>query len=250
MLKYETIPTPYPQAVMASKNTGERHLTLTEDDQRGVIRIVLAQHRTLDCLALAALFQRTPKVHLLGAVTLLQELVELCREHRPEVAIIDTMFPEGAAFDAATDLVENNYVQNVLFLDDKIRVSHANQALDISRAGYFTRESSILEILKALRKLSSGEVVCDPLLHQKFSTNVKGKKSHLRFDTPTLARLSAREIQIMKLLAVGNTVRNVASKLGLAASTVDNHKSRLKKKLGIHKAAELTRIAMREGLID
>jgi two-component system invasion response regulator UvrY len=66
---------------------------------------------------------------------------------------------------------------------------------------------------------------------------------------PSLALLTARELQVMTLLARGYSVRRCAQQLGLAESTIDNHKSRLMKKLDIHKVVELTHLAIREGLI-
>lgn len=221
-----------------------------ENEQLGTIRILLLQHRALDCAALTTLFRRIPKLNLLSSTTSLRTFVELCREHRPDVAILDATLPGGAVFYAAEDLVENHYAKNVLFLDDKVCVSHANQILDNSRAGYFTRNASLAEFQKAIERLNGGEITFDPLLQRIPPTDKTSRQFQLRYDMPALAKLTSREIEVMRLLAKGHSVRDAASKLNLAMSTVDNHSSRLKKKLGIHKISELTRIAMREGLVD
>jgi len=62
--------------------------------------------------------------------------------------------------------------------------------------------------------------------------------------------LTPREMGVLKLIAQGNTVKHCAELLALAPSTVDNHKSRLMKKLGVHKSLDLTRLAIREGLVS
>ena len=66
----------------------------------------------------------------------------------------------------------------------------------------------------------------------------------------SLANLTLRERQVMRMLAEGKSVRQCADALGLAPSTIDNHKSRLMKKLSVHRSSQLTLLAIREGLID
>ena len=68
-------------------------------------------------------------------------------------------------------------------------------------------------------------------------------------DEPSLAQLTSRELQIMELLAMGYSVKQSADHLSLAESTIDNHKSRLMKKLDLHKTVELTHKAIKEGLV-
>jgi DNA-binding NarL/FixJ family response regulator len=74
--------------------------------------------------------------------------------------------------------------------------------------------------------------------------------SKLRIDLPEVNALSKRETEILTLLAEGFSVRNCAAILGLSASTVDNHKSSMMKKLMVHKSADLVRLAVRNGLVD
>jgi DNA-binding NarL/FixJ family response regulator len=78
-----------------------------------------------------------------------------------------------------------------------------------------------------------------------------GNRGRRRARSPSLLNLlTERQIQVMRLIASGMSVKDTADSLGLAPSTVDNHKSRLMKRLDIHKSSELTRLAIREGLID
>jgi len=144
---------------MASVTINDQHSIATRKSDRDSPRVILAQHRSLDLLAMSALLLSTPELDVVGAEISLQKLVESSRVLRPDVAIIDVMYPEGAAFDAATDLLENQYTRYVLFLDDAISNSaigtgHAEQAFAIPNAGYLTKEASMEDICEAIRKLS------------------------------------------------------------------------------------------------
>jgi DNA-binding NarL/FixJ family response regulator len=91
--------------------------------------------------------------------------------------------------------------------------------------------------------------VFDPALAHRIRRTSNGYQLATVSQHSLLAQLSARERQVMQLLAEGRSVAQCAEALGLSHSTVDNHKSRIMKKLGIHKASELTVRAIQEGLI-
>ena len=139
--------------------TNDLHSIATGKSWRDSPRVILAQHRSLDLLAMSTLLLSTPALDIVGAETSLQKLVEASRVLRPEVAIIDTTYPEGAAFDAAADLIENQYTRHVLFLDglfldDAARTCHAALAIAIPNTGYLTKEASLDELCEAIEKLS------------------------------------------------------------------------------------------------
>ena len=221
-----------------------------EENKHEPTRIMLAQHRILDCLGLASLFRASTRLQLISASESLQKFVDLCSEHHPDVAILDVRFPSDTAFDAAINLINNNYVKSVLFLDDEVCFTRANKALGIPHSGYFAKSASLNEIQDAIDKLKSGEVAFDRLLQRNTQLGANDPKRPQRFSLPLFKKLTKREMEVMTLLAQGLPVRRVAIELSLAESTVDNHKSRLTKKLDVHKAIELTLIAMRHGLID
>jgi DNA-binding NarL/FixJ family response regulator len=97
--------------------------------------------------------------------------------------------------------------------------------------------------------LAHGTRVIDSALAPRLRATRSGYE-FIEASTPgSVAALTVRERQVMRLLAQGTTVRECAEQLGLATSTIDNHKARLMKKLGLHKASELTCRAVREGLV-
>jgi DNA-binding NarL/FixJ family response regulator len=93
------------------------------------------------------------------------------------------------------------------------------------------------------------ERVFDPAIDHRVLRTPNGLRLELHHDQPSVAALTAREREIMRLLAQGKSVRDCAQQLHLAVSTIDNHKARMMKKLQIHKAVEVTHLAIRDGLI-
>jgi DNA-binding NarL/FixJ family response regulator len=91
--------------------------------------------------------------------------------------------------------------------------------------------------------------VFDPAIDHRVLRTPRGLLLEHHEEQPSVAALTNREREVMELLAQGNSVRDCARVMHLARSTIDNHKSRLMNKLRIHKAAELTQLAIREGLI-
>ncbi|HEY4235181.1 MAG TPA: response regulator transcription factor [Lacipirellulaceae bacterium] len=137
----------------------------------------------------------------------------------------------------------------VLLLDKDTNLALLTAVLTSSSIGYFTRDASSVELIDGIRRLARGERVFCPYVARRVESTGAGWR--FRSDQPhtPFDGLTRREMQIARLIAAGSTVPECASALHLSPSTVDNHKSRLMKKLGLHKALELTRMAIREGLI-
>ncbi len=139
---------------MASITTCDLHNIASSKSGQDSPRVILAQHCSLDLLAMSTLLLSTPELDLVGSEISLQELVESSRVLRPEVAIIDAMYPEGAAFDAAADLIENKYTRYVLFLDDVVSTCHAERAIAMPNTGYLTKEVSMEDLCEVIKKIS------------------------------------------------------------------------------------------------
>jgi len=122
--------------------------------------------------------------------------------------------------------------------------------LPYEQVSYLTRTAGAGALLEALKQLQYDDVrVFDPSVAGSLIQSAAGW--HFRDDSarPTAAALSDREFEILRHLADGCTVQQCAERLGLSASTVDNHKTRLMKKISVSKGAQLTRWAIKEGVV-
>jgi two-component system response regulator NreC len=179
----------------------------------------------------------------------LQEALTRCRRLKPSLLVVDPAVSD-ATVARSLAAVRSQSVQHLLVLDRRPREGQLVELVHEPAASYLSRSVEPAELAAAIEAiLSHGVRAIDPALRPRLRQTDRGFEYPPRPEPGTVAALTVRERQVMRLLAQGKSVRQCAQLLGVAASTVDNHKSRLMKKLGIHKASQLTYRAVRDGLI-
>jgi two-component system response regulator NreC len=127
----------------------------------------------------------------------------------------------------------------VLMLSMHSEATLVRQALDSGARGYILKDAIDLDLPAAVKKAAAGQTVLDPKLTP--STALKGERDH---------GLSARELEVLRLICDGLSNRAIATKLGLSANTVAVHRANIMKALGVHKTAELVMYAIQNGLVN
>lgn len=221
---------------------------IPESPPQNALRLVLAMRRRLDHVSLTSLLCDMPGVDLVASEADLTIAMEACRSLEPDAAIFDINFPNAAAPRIGDWLIRDGYVKRIAFLDDRLAILRAREALSIQGAIYFTRDEDLLAVCSELRrpvaKRGNGP---PPGARPNLLTSMDMLK---RFDHQGLTGLTAKERLVLRYLAGGYPVKEIAKMLNLAHSTVDNHKSRIMKKLNLHRSTLLTRIAIEAGLVD
>jgi two-component system response regulator NreC len=216
-------------------------------DHKAVKLVVVARNR-LDCDALAALIGSHRQFHVLCATTSASHALAICQRRRPHVIILDaTLVNRESDYDVKSFLPHDGEAA-VLLLDEAPHHRRLSYALKLPVVGYFMRSISGDDLIEAIGHLAAGRSAFDVGVSDVVQETSDGWRLRDKQHS-SLSRLTVREIEVLRLIALGNTVRECADKLQLAPSTVDNHKSRLMKKLGLHKTTELVRFAVREGVI-
>ena len=156
-------------------------------------------------------------------------------EHRPEVVIADWHLFEGSALSAEQRILQESPDSKVVFLGTMDK--HAPQGVDVSYCA--VRNTSANELVQMVRTAAGRDA----------ETVQQGSGVSVREFIPRNRILTAREREVLKLLAEGRTVRSVAGILGLSIKTVDAHKFNLMRKLGIHNKAELVMWAIQKKMV-
>jgi DNA-binding NarL/FixJ family response regulator len=164
--------------------------------------------------------------------------------HRPDVVITDAAMP-GAGGIALTEQIRREYPQiKVILLTAFAEPSVVNGAVRAGAAGYLLKTSAGTELIAAVRAAMSGQVyLCTECATIVVSEYQKGLKQTER------SELSAREKEILIRIANGNTTKEIAFALEVSAKTIESHRINLMTKLGLNSVAELTKYAIRNGLI-
>lgn len=178
-----------------------------------------------------------------------QEAVWAVRRFAPEVALIDLRFSDGQLFETAESILEQADSTRVMFLDHAMRPAHLSMAIAAGAHGYWTKLASFDQLCEAVRRVAAGQFCVCPAGRRYIVHTHGGVQFNLTAAGTPLAGLTRREHQVLVLLAKGLTLKQIAERLEVSPSTIDNHRSSLMKKLGIHKIVDLVRLALREGLI-
>jgi DNA-binding NarL/FixJ family response regulator len=213
-----------------------------------MIRVLLVEDHALVRAGLRALLERAGDIHVLGEAPNGQEGVELTKELKPDVVIMDIMMPRLNGIQAAEHIQSMKLSAQVLLLSMYSEEGLVHQALQSGAKGYVLKTSVSEELLEAVRSVARGEtylssaissIATDGTLH----TNASQSKN-------PLDNLSPREKEILQLIAEEHTSIEIAQMLFISEKTVEKHRANLMEKLHVRNLAGLVRLAIKYGLID
>ena len=173
-----------------------------------------------------------------------REALSVFREQRPTLVILDLNLPGVGGLEVLSRLRAIDPDARILVLsmhDDQI---HVTRALQAGAAGYISKSAPADELLEAIRRVAGGHTYIEHEIAEELVF------SHIRAASHPLKDLSSRDLDIMRLLAEGCTLPQIANALGLSYKTAANSCTRIKAKLQATSTAELIRIAIRSGLTD
>jgi DNA-binding NarL/FixJ family response regulator len=167
-----------------------------------------------------------------------RDALALIRQHRPELVILDLNLPGLGGLELLRRMIGAG-AGPILVLSMHGEPLYAKRALDAGAAGYVTKNASPDELLAAVRKVLAGGRYVEAELAQALATAGGGD---------ALDQLTARELEIMRLLAGGASLAEIAAAVGVGYKTVANNCVQIKAKLGVSRTADLVRLAIETGV--
>jgi two-component system response regulator NreC len=210
------------------------------------IRLVLAFNKWMDAAAYASLFDGTGEFDIISAERSLVAAAAACRREQPDAALVDAAFPEQESFKTAVELRRGGFKGRIALLDYTFAIVRADQALRLLHIRYFTRDEEPQILCDWLR----GKLVVANKENTEVAPRVLQRTADDSNHDQLVLELTPKERQVMELIARGFTNQEIAKQLGRAVSTVDNHRSRIMKKLGVHRSTSLVSLAIRTGLLE
>ena len=166
---------------------------------------------------------------------------------QPDLVLMDIAMPTLNGLDATARLLKAWPSIRVLMLSMHQNEEYVRQALRHGASGYMQKDAAPAELDLAIQAIRRGEIWLSPALTKGMLTEYV---RHLRGDEPPQGRLTARQREVLQLVAEGRSTKEIARRLNMSVKTVDTHRSQLMKQLDINDVAGLVRYAVREGLIS
>ncbi len=208
--------------------------------------LLIADDHTLFREMLSSWLTRTAEFDVVGHAEDGRMALEMACDLRPDVVLTDNTMPRLNGIDATREIVQALPETKVLVLADEADSRSVIAALEAGASGYLSKHCTSEELIWAIRNVAAGGTYLSAPANSTLVRHyISGDNSN---EGPRCAGLTARERQVVQLLAEGQTTKMVATELSLSPKTVDWHKGRIMKKLGIESIAGLVRFAIREGL--
>jgi two-component system, NarL family, response regulator NreC len=174
--------------------------------------------------------------------------VRLARELRPDIVLLDIGLPGCSGLDAIGPVLEASPKSKILILSTHDNQAYLRLALTAGAAGYVAKEASASELTQAIRTVAAGRSYVNVSLagNQALKSLLETRR---QAGTSPLDELSAREKQVLALIASGHTNKEVADELGLSVKSIETYRHRVVEKLGLSSRADLVRFALQAGLI-
>lgn len=210
-----------------------------------MMRVLIADDHAVVRQGLKQILGDTPEMLVAGEATNGQEVLDKVRAETWDVVVLDISMPDRSGLDILKQLRSERPKLPVLVLSMYSEDQYALRVLKAGASGYLTKDSAADELVKAIRKVVSGGRYVSPLLAEKLAFEIGGDSSRLPHES-----LSDREFQVLRLIAAGKSVKEIAAELGLSVKTVSTYRARMLEKMKLGTTAELIHYAIQNRLID
>jgi len=174
-----------------------------------------------------------------------RDAIKMSQKLNPDVIVMDLSMPDLNGIEATGEIVSSNPYIKVIALSMHSDKRFVTRALKAGASGYVLKESASDELIQAIQSIMSGRMYLSPKIEHMVLSDYR---QMLTGETTTGNGLTNRELEVLQMLAEGNSTRQIAEALSLSTKTIETHRSQLMDKLEMRTIAELTKYAIREGL--
>jgi two-component system, NarL family, response regulator NreC len=204
------------------------------------IRVVIADDHAVVRRGLRQLLDAEAGIEVVAEATDLDGARRYVRGHHPDVLVLDLNLPEGLSLDSIPDIRAESPGTQIVVLTMQNEPAYARQALSAGALGYVLKEAAESELVEAVQRAAVGDTFLNPRLGARVAA-----------EPPPGAPggLSEREVDVLRMIALGHTNAEIAEQLYLSVRTVETHRAHIQQKLRLGTRAELVRYALDHRLI-
>ena len=210
-------------------------------------KVLIADDHAVVRAGLRALITSEPSLELVGEATGGYETIELVTKTKPDILVLDISMPDLDGIAVTKKIVSEKPGVQILILTIHEDKALLREALKLGASGYILKRAAETELISAIQIVMRGDMYIDPsMVH----TLLEAKEKSTNSVADALEPLTPRETEVLRLIALGYTNRQVGEELNISVRTVEGHRANLSDKLGASSRVELVRYALELGLID
>lgn len=210
------------------------------------IKILLADDHKIVRDGLRALIEKYPDMEVVAEAADGRTAVRLVKELCPKVVIMDISMPDLNGIEAARQILAEEPQVKILTLSMHSDSRYVKEVFKVGAAGYLLKECAFEELANAIYTVAADQIYLSPRITHVVINDYLSKLPIAK--ASVFSVLTAREREVLQLLAEGKTTKEIAFSLDLSVKTVEAHRQKIMEKSDIHSVAELTKYAIREGL--
>ncbi len=210
-------------------------------------RILLADDHALVRAGFRSLLEKISGIEVVAEADDGREALELIKKHRPQIALIDIAMPRLNGLHALLRINKDFPGTKVIILSMHMNEEYVVQALRAGTSGYLIKDAATTELELAIRSVIDGKVYLSPSISR---TVIDSYLERVGGQLSPLEQLTARQREILQLIAEGKNTKEIAGELEISVKTVESHRLQLMGRLNIHDIPGLVRYAIRSGLVS
>jgi two-component system, NarL family, response regulator NreC len=227
-------PMPEPEPPIDSSQTAD-------DRSQGTIRVVIADDHAVVRRGLRQVLDAEDGFEVVAEAADLESARRYTRGHRPDVLVLDLNMPGGSSLEGIPEIRAECPQTQIVVLTMQNEPAYARHALGAGALGYVLKESAESELVEAIRRAAAGDTYLNPRLGARVAAE----------PPPGLPDgLSEREVEVLRMIALGHTNAEIAEQLFLSVRTVETHRAHIQQKLRLGTRSELVRYALDHKLVD
>ena len=204
------------------------------------IRVIIADDHSIVRRGLRELLEAEGDFEVVAEAGDIDSAKRYLRGHKPDVLILDLNMPDGSSLEAIPSMRADCPQTRIVVLTMQNEPAYARRALSAGALGYVLKDAADAELVEAVRRAAVGDSYLNPRLGARLAAEPSGPPDGL----------TERELDVLRMIALGHTNAEIAERLFLSIRTVESHRAHIQQKLGLSGRSELVRYALDRGLID
>ena len=213
--------------------------------------IIIVDDHSLFREGLRAIIERNPMYEVVAEAGTGRKALDLVKQLKPDLALVDMSLPDQNGIELTRDMLRVSSGTRIMIVSMHHKIDYIVRAFQAGASGYVVKESASDKLLGGIEAVLKGDYFMDASVSQQVVRKLAGlQEKEIKVTDEAYNTLTAREQEVMVLVAEGLSTNEISDRLFISPKTVENHRSNIMNKLDIHSTIEVARYAAKLGLID